>query len=173
MAHSSYQYEDNADRHLQHQQALDRFPDNHLLMETYHYEKEGIDEIIDQALNYPAGANRWIAYEVLKKQAALLAGIDAAHSELMAEQHYRVLTDFIEYLLPESIDELDTPVNKRYVDQAELVVWYQKAQQIFESHKAQRPVLPDNTKSDKYLLLEQMIEHMIDNDEDNALHEED
>jgi hypothetical protein len=172
MTHNSYQDDENAARQLQHQQALNRFPDNHLLMEAYSYEKEAIDKIIDQALTYPSGANRWIAYEVLKKQAALLSGRDATHSELKTEQHYRVLTDFIEYLLPESVDELDTPLKNRYVDQAALIAWHQRAQQILEQHKTQRPILPGNTKSDKYLLLEQMIEHMIDSDEDDTFYEE-
>lgn len=153
-------------RQLHYQQALNNFPNNHILLDTYKLEKEGIDEIINLALNYPTGASRWIAYEVLKKQAALLVGVEATRPELASQYHYITLTDFIDYLLPVTTDEQDTPQHLRYINQEELLSWQQQAQRAFDQQRKQRNILSDNEYSGKYLLQEQMTERDEDEGED-------
>jgi hypothetical protein len=123
------------DREVKKQQANERVQTNHILLEMYQHEKSSIDDIIDQALNYPVGANRWRAYEALKKQAALIVKRFIAYSCASPLDCYRTLTDFIDYLLPESLDEDYTPQARRYIDQNALLFWEAHANQSLESQR--------------------------------------
>jgi hypothetical protein len=120
------------------QQALARVDHNELLLETYQLEKESIDLLIDQALDFPASANRWQAYSALKKQVSLITGWHAAHRSLMPSIYYEVLINFVDYLLPQSINEDEIPTASLYIDNHEVDAWFQRAEQVLETRQDYR-----------------------------------
>lgn len=116
------------------------------LLEVYKTEKQNMDLIIDQALNYPSGANRWTAYEALKRQANLIVGWDAAPSPIATAQHYELLTEFIDYLLPQPISEDETPRDSLYIDEDTLIAWHAHAAQVLTTIQEQRLLAAPKSK---------------------------
>lgn len=82
---------------LKREQALQKINYTHALLTLYQREKEAVDTIIDQALNFPPDGNTWQAYEALKKQVRAI--------DLHTADEYTVMMDFIDYLLPENTTE--------------------------------------------------------------------
>lgn len=104
--------------------------------------QENFALIIDQALNFPSGASRWIAYEALKRQGKLLAGWNSGSDHLTTIHHYDAMIDFIDFLLPQTANEDEVPQSQRYINPDELSAWEQRAQQILLKQRKQRG-LPD------------------------------
>jgi hypothetical protein len=123
------------EQEVKKQQAVERVQKNHILLEMYEQEKSSIDNIIAQALNYPPGANRWLAYEALKKQAALIVKRYASYSCASPFDCYCTITDFIDYLLPPTADESDILGPTCYIDQDSLLYWATQAQKSLESEQ--------------------------------------
>lgn len=126
---------------MKRDEAMERVQNNYALLEAYKLEKQGIDAIVDQALNYPASGNRWPAYEALKRQANLIVGWDAASPELTGSQYHEVMVDFIDYLLPQSISEDETSRHDLYIDENALGKWYTRAEQVLATLQEQRALL--------------------------------
>lgn len=82
-----------------------------VLSQVLQSEPQELDAIIDQALAYPVGANRWRAYERLKRQASQIVGRNASQPELNTSNHYRAMLELIDQMLPLSsegdIDDSD------------------------------------------------------------------
>lgn len=125
-------------KEIRQQQALARVDRNELLLETYQLEKESIDLLIDQALDFPVSANRWQAYSALKKQVSFITGWYAALRSLMPSIYYEVLIDFVDYLLPQPINEDEIPSESLYIDDIELDAWFKRAEQALETRKNHR-----------------------------------
>ena len=123
------------EQEVKKQQATERVQKNHILLQIYEREKTSIDDIIDQALNYPPDANRWLAYETLKKQAALIIKRYTAYTCASPFDCYCTITDFIDYLLPQAFDEDTLPQFLRYIDQDALLHWEAHALQSLESER--------------------------------------
>jgi len=93
------------------QDVMTKIHDNVVLSQVLQYEPQELDMIIDQALTYPVGANRWRAYERLKRQASKLVGWNASQPELNTSNYYRAMIELIDQMLPLSsegdIDDSD------------------------------------------------------------------
>lgn len=82
-------------------QALERVQRNNLLVQVHTLEKQRLEQVVDLALMVEDPANRWHEYERLKKMASRFVGFDAQNRELATNQHYEVMIDFIDWMLPE------------------------------------------------------------------------
>lgn len=69
-----------------------------LLREIYAGEQQALESIVDQVLREPK-ADRWLTYEVLKRQVSTFVGWKAKCSQLRSESHYEVVIDFLDWLL--------------------------------------------------------------------------
>jgi hypothetical protein len=126
------------------------------LLDTYKVEKQHVDAIIDQALNYPSGANRWPALEALKRQAMLIVGWDASLPELTSSAHYEQMIRFIDHLLPQTINEDETPQSTLYIDEHRLEAWCQHADHVLTMMQEQRLLVSPKTEQ------RAMIDNVID-----------
>lgn len=152
---------------LNRDQAMTRVQGNAALLEVYGVEKQNIDAIIDQALNYPSGANRWPAYEALKRQAKLLVGWDAPLSSISTSQHYEQLAEFIDYLLPQPINEDETPRSTLYLDEETVSAWYAKAELVLEGIQARQALLPA-PQGEGFVRLGAIMHSAVDSEDDDA-----
>lgn len=148
-------------KELRKQQALAFVGRNNLLLEAHRVDQDGVNLLIDQALNYPAGANRWKAYSVLKKQASLVTGWHATHQLLTSSAHYEVLIDFIDYLLPHVVDTDEIEPSQLYIDDDELDTWFQRAEQVLEERKENRENLL-RANNPRLLAYEQDLDKVTD-----------
>jgi hypothetical protein len=82
------------------QQALQRIQQYRRLVEIYRFEREQLEQVIDSALMLENPVNHWQEYERLKGMMSQFVGFGARHSELATSQHYEIMLDFIEWLLP-------------------------------------------------------------------------
>jgi hypothetical protein len=153
------------------EQAIAKIESHHALLEIYKQEKNHVDLIIDQALNYPSGGNHWKAYEALKKQASLLTGWHAARPELAESAYYNAMVDFIDYLLPEvqSEDEAQQeqleypglyPELSRYVDADGINTWFENATLMLKQIEENQLQLTGG-KSERRQLMEQRTNKMM------------
>lgn len=96
---------------------MNRIGTDVVLSEVAKYEQVALETIVDQALAYPAGVNRWRAYERLKSEASEMVGWYATHSELTTNRHYEAVIGLIDELLPlsseEDIDDTDELMLRR------------------------------------------------------------
>lgn len=81
--------------------ALQRVQNSNRLLEVYTLEKEQLEMVIDLASMVEDPANHWKEYERLKEIASRFVGFYARHDELATCQHYEVMLDFIDWLLPD------------------------------------------------------------------------
>jgi hypothetical protein len=158
----------NSTKTMMRAQAMEYLTANIALLEIYALEKENIDEIVNQALNYPLGANRWPAYSALKQQANLLAGWNAFLFDVSSSQHYTVLLEFIDFLLPQAVEEIqeDTDTDEykfeedteQDVDNVSLYVdgWFQHSQEILIKLEEQRELL-QSPKTESKADMDQLI----------------
>lgn len=96
---------------------MNRIGTDVVLSEVAEYEPVALETIVDQALAYPAGVNRWRAYERLKAEASEMVGWYAVHQELATHRHYEAMIRLIDDLLPLScegdIDDTDELMLRR------------------------------------------------------------
>lgn len=85
--------------------ALERVHQHRRLIEIYKLEQERLEQVVDLALMVENPANHWQEYERLKVMAAQFVGFEAQCSELATCQHYEVMLDFIDWLLPNNADQ--------------------------------------------------------------------
>lgn len=82
------------------QQALQHIHQYRRLAEIYSLEKEQVEQVIESALMIEGPVNHWQEYERLKEMMSHFVGWDARHSELATSQHYEIMLEFVEWLLP-------------------------------------------------------------------------
>lgn len=156
---------------VKRQQAIAKVENHHALLSVYKKEKKHVDAIIDQALNFPSGGNRWRAYEALKKQADLLTGWNATQSEFADSMYYNAMVDFVDYLLPEVQDEEETqeqaldypelyPELSIYVPVEEIEAWHEHAVLVLQQIKDEQ-LQVTGAKNENRLLLEEMYSKMF------------
>ena len=96
---------------------MNRIGNDVVLSQVAEYEPVALETIVDQALAYPAGVNRWRAYERLKSEASEMVGWYATHPELATHRHYEAVIGLIDELLPLSsegdIDDTDELMLRR------------------------------------------------------------
>lgn len=165
------------DDNLKRELAIKLMQDNFILLELYKTQRLHFDTIIDQALNYPSGGNRWTAYEALKQQADLIAHrvayedlehqVSQSNNEMALDDlryqesalnyslYHTALVSFVDYLLPQSVNQDEIPPRRLYVDEDAITAWYAHAHQILMS-MIQQYMLPSPTP-DTQMLLEKKI----------------
>ncbi len=84
------------------QQALQHVQEHRLLAQIYRLEQARLEQVIDLALMVEQPANHWREYERLKEKASQFVGFRAQYDELATCQHYEIMLDFIDWLLPDS-----------------------------------------------------------------------
>ena len=81
-------------------QALARIQQYERLVDIYTFERERLEMIVELALMVEKPVNHWIEYERLKDLMSQFVGYGARHKEISTCQHYEIMLDFIEWLLP-------------------------------------------------------------------------
>lgn len=149
-------------------QAIAQMEENKAMLEIYQIERKNVDEIVNQAINFPPGANRWQAYSALKKQGDLLAGWNAFSEDIKTPKHYKVLLDFIDYLVPQSAENTyEEPEIEEFPDEyAEeeeannLSIytdsWFRHADEVFEKLRTQR-ALQRSPRTEGQALLDKVL----------------
>lgn len=80
-------------------EALAYIGERRLLAEALRHERLRIEQIVDVALLHTDPDTHWKEYERLKVWANEIVGDGARRSELRSEGHYRVMVEFINWLL--------------------------------------------------------------------------
>lgn len=162
---------------MTYSQALAQMKHNEAMLEIYQIERKNIDEIVNQAINFPPGANRWAAYSALKKQGDLLVGWNAFSEGIKTSKHYKVLLDFIDYLVPQPADDTDEePEIEEFPDEYEEEErtnnvtlytdrWFQHADEVLEKLKTQH-ALQRSPRTENQALLDKVFSAFSKSDDE-------
>lgn len=86
-------------------QILEHVERDSLLLQIYQLEPQRLDHVVDTAFKCEWPDERWQEYERCKEMAARFVGIEAKHPELRTSAHYEVVLAFIDWLLPEGMED--------------------------------------------------------------------